>query len=82
MVSMKELEKMPKYLVSLAGGRDLIVIHAKDEKQAVDRAKGVATILDFMPSLPILAREMKNGDQANTVPIFNEEYFEMMGFTK
>lgn len=68
---------MPKYLVTLAGGRDLAIICARSEKQAVDRAKGIATILDFLPSLPLLAREIRDEEQLTSVPTFNEEYFEI-----
>lgn len=57
----------------------LTYIEARDESIALSRAKGLGTLLDFSPSIPLTVEQIT--ERVSGVPFFRNEYFEMMGFT-
>ena len=57
----------------------LAYLEAGDKNSASARAKGLGTLLDFSPSLPISVERVT--ERVSGVPFFRNEYFEMMGFT-
>ncbi len=68
-----------RYLISQSG-QPVAVVDAFDEKNALNRAKGLGHVLTFLPSLPMTASPVEKAPSG--IPSFSADYFEMMGFGK
>jgi hypothetical protein len=68
------MSEQHSFLISQTG-RPLVVV---DEASALSRAKGLGHILNFSPSLTMIAMPVSKPPEG--IPSFKADYFELLGF--